>query len=279
MTLKKLLSEVLTEKELEQAPTSFDIVGNKEKAIAIIEIPIALRAKKKLITQTLMKKHKNVKTVLAKKAPRSGIFRLHDYELLAGEKNTTVVHVESGCRFMLDPQKTYFSVRESTERMRIAEFVRDKEVVAVFFAGVGPFAVVIAKKANPSLVIGIEINPEATKFFRENIKLNKLENVEVVEGDVKIHAPKYYQIADRVVMPLPETAHEFLEEALNVIKPGGICHFYCFASLKELIEKKQLIKKAAKNLNLSVEVLGEHKVLQWGPDIWKYRIDFKKSIA
>ncbi len=279
MTLKKLLSEVLTEQEMQFVPTSFDIVGNKEKAVAIIEIPKELESHKLKIAKTLMKKHKNVKSVLAKRAPRSGIYRLHDYELLAGDKDTNVIHVESGCRFMLDPRKTYFSTRESTERMRIAELVQDKEVVAVFFAGIGPFAIVIAKKANPSLVIGIEINPDATKYFRKNVILNKLENVEVVEGDVKIHAPKYYQIADRVVMPLPETSHEFLEEAMNTLKPGGICHLYTFASTKELIEKKQFIKQAAKHIGVGVDIGDAHKVLQWGPDIWKYRIDFKKSIV
>ncbi|MAH42719.1 SAM-dependent methyltransferase [archaeon] len=276
MTLKKLLSEVLDEKEMQFVPTSFDIVGNKEKAVAIIEIPPELESRKREIANTLMKKHKNVESVLAKRAPRSGIFRLHDYELLAGDKDTTVIHTESGCRFILDPQKTYFSTRESTERMRIAEQVKDKEVVAVFFAGIGPFAVVIAKKANPSLVIGIEINPDATKYFRKNVRLNKLTNVEVVEGDVKIQAPKYYQVADRIVMPLPETAHEFLEEAMNTLKPGGTCHMYTFASTKELIEKKQIIQKTADHMSIKVEVGDAHKVLQWGPDIWKYRIDFKK---
>ncbi|MFH1420638.1 MAG: class I SAM-dependent methyltransferase family protein [Candidatus Aenigmatarchaeota archaeon] len=274
MTLKKILESSLSEEELKLAPSSFDLVGSKEKTVAIIELPEQLLSKKKVIALALMKKHKNVKTVLLKKSPRSGIYRLHDYELLAGDENTLVIHQESGCKFLVDVRKAYFSTRESTERMRIAKLVGSEEVVMVFFAGVGPFAIIIAKKAKPSRVIGIEINPDASHYFRESLKLNKLTNVEVVEGDVRVHAPKYFSAADRIIMALPETGHEFLEEAMNCLKPEGIVHFYCFASPSELVAKKKLVEEAAKQLGKTVSFHGIHKVLQWGPTIWKMRIDF-----
>ena len=48
-----------------------------------------------------------------------GELRLRSYRLLAGEENTEVLHKEHGYMLRLDPKKTYFSVREGTERQRI----------------------------------------------------------------------------------------------------------------------------------------------------------------
>ncbi|OGY61787.1 MAG: hypothetical protein A3H06_01565 [Candidatus Colwellbacteria bacterium RIFCSPLOWO2_12_FULL_44_13] len=173
MTLKELLKKKLTESELSLIPTSFDIVGSKEKAVAIIDIPKELEGKESLIGKALMKKHKNVKTVLKKLSPIKGVHRTRDYAVITGNKNTEVTHVENGCRFLLDPQIAYFSTRESTERMRIVEKVREGETVMIFFAGVGPFAIEIEKKAKPEKIVAIEINPSAVQYFWKNIKLNK----------------------------------------------------------------------------------------------------------
>jgi tRNA G37 N-methylase Trm5 len=57
----------------------------------------------------------------------------------------------------------------------------------VMFAGVGPYAIQIAKK-QPKVkeVIAIEINPVAVKYAKENVVLNKVQDkVKVIEGDVR----------------------------------------------------------------------------------------------
>ena len=53
--------------------SSFEIIGSREKAIAIVEIPDELKKKQKEIAQEIIKKHKNVKTVLKKTSERIGI--------------------------------------------------------------------------------------------------------------------------------------------------------------------------------------------------------------
>ena len=60
MTIKELLKGKLTEAELSLMQGAFDIIGGKEKAVAIIEIPKELEPKEGKIAKALMTKHKNV---------------------------------------------------------------------------------------------------------------------------------------------------------------------------------------------------------------------------
>ena len=274
--LKDLLRKELSKKELALVPSSFDIIGNREKAVAIIEIPKELKKKEKIIAAALMKQHKNVKTVLGKESPRKGIYRTRKLKIIKGNRNTEVIHVESGCRFLMDPRKAYFSPREGTERLRIASQINKKEVVMIFFAGVGPFAILLGKKAKPKSIIGIEINPTAVKYFKENIKLNKLEGIEAVQGDVKKEAERFYGKCSRVLMPLPEKSEEYLEEAIKCLKKGMI-HFYCFAEEEKINEKRKKILSVSKKLKKKAKILSISRVLPYGPRIWKYRIDFRVS--
>ena len=92
-----------------------------------------------------------------------------------------------------------------TERARIAALVKQGENVLVPFAGVGPFAIVIAKRVPSAEVIGIELNPDAAEYFRRNILRNGCLNVSVLQGDVaKLLPDKCEEWADRIAMPLPK---------------------------------------------------------------------------
>ncbi|MFC2143305.1 class I SAM-dependent methyltransferase family protein [Candidatus Aenigmatarchaeota archaeon] len=255
---------------------AFDIIGSREKAIAIIDIHEDNKRRKssaeRKLAEQIMKHHKNISTVLAKITPRKGTFRINDYKHIKGKKDTTVIHKESGCRFFLDPQKAYFSGREATERLRIAELVKKNENIMVFFAGVGPFCIVLGKKV--SSVTGIEINPIACKYFEKNIVLNKLDNIKVVEGDVKKVFTKFKSKFNRVLMPLPEQSIDYIIEALTILKKNGICHFYCFSKPEDIKEKKKEIKKIASGYK--IKFIKTQKVLSYGPGIYKCRIDIKK---
>lgn len=275
MTIKDLLKGKLTKKELELLPSSFDIIGNRDKAVAIIDIPEKLLRKKGMIARAIIKKHKNVKSVLLKKSPRKGLYRIYDMKLISGDKNTEVIHIESGCRFMLDPRKVYFSQREATERERIIQKIKNGENVMIFFAGVGPFAIEIAKKTGAKNVVGIEINPEAVNYFEKNVLLNKVKNVVIVEGDVKKEAENFYNTFDHVLMPLPETAADFIPEAISCLKKNGICHLYCFSDENKISTAKQKIRATAKKNNKKIKFVGLQRVLPYGPAIYKYRIDFQ----
>lgn len=295
MTLRSLLKNKLVSKDLQYTPSSFDVIGNKDKAVAIIEISEDLLKKKKtsidasprrpkvvkqqcvirLVAEAVMKNHKNVKSVLLKSSPRFGTYRTRKLKLIAGSRNTEVVHAEHGLRFLVDPRKTYFSPREGTERIRICEMIKPDEVVMVFFAGIGPFAIAVAKKTKAGRVIGIEINPDAVEYFRKNAALNKTGNIEIIEGDVKDECSRFHGMCDRVLMPLPESSMDFVKEALSCLKPSGIIHFYCFTKEGDISRIRDKIKSIAYEIGKEVDFIGEQKVLPYGPRIWKYRIDFK----
>ncbi len=275
MTLKKELHGLLGMRELSMVPSSFDILGSREKSVAIIDIPESLKGKKLVIAEALMRKHKSVKSVLMRVSARKGVFRNREYELVAGDPDTEVMHMESGCRFLVDPQTCYFSQRESTERLRIAEKVKKGETVMVFFSGVGPFQVVIAKKSRARKVIGIELNDKAVYYARENARLNRLDNAETVFGDARHESARFHGKCDRVVMPLPESGIEYLQDAALCLKKKGVVHFYSFTGEKDMEGMKEKALGKIKNLGYHAEITESRKVLPYGPRIWKMRFDIE----
>ncbi|MEM0351172.1 MAG: methyltransferase, partial [Archaeoglobaceae archaeon] len=205
MSLKDDLRGKLSEEELKLLRRSFEIIGH----IAIVEIPDELMEKKDLIVSAIISRHKQVKTVLRKVGEVNGIFRVAKYEKIYGNETETIAK-EHGCRFIVDPTKVYYSSKLSGERERIARLVKEGERVLVMFAGVGPFAIVIAKLSKPKEVIGVELNKIAVEYFRRNIRLNKVENVIAVEGDVAEVVPKLEGKFDRILMPAPYSAENFV---------------------------------------------------------------------
>ncbi|MFH1631217.1 MAG: methyltransferase domain-containing protein, partial [Candidatus Aenigmatarchaeota archaeon] len=246
--------------------------GSRDRAVAIVDFKNIKN--KKSVAKEILSQNKSVKTVIDKGSPRKGEFRLRDYKIIAGDKNTKVIHKESGCRFLLNPRRVYFSPREGTERMRIAKLVKPDETVMIFFAGAGSFAIVMGKHTEAKKIVGIEINPKACEYFRKNIEINKLQNVEVMQGDVGRVAAKYYDKCDRVIMPLPETSIEFLDEAIKCLGKSGTCHLYCFLKDDGIRKMKARIKKRIDPYSRDVKFTNIQRVLPYGPGIYKYRIDF-----
>jgi tRNA (guanine37-N1)-methyltransferase len=253
-SLKVLLKDKLKPHELAVLYKSYDIVGD----IAIIRVHGVLEKKVQLIAEAIQKTHKKVKTVLLQTGPVSGDFRLRDLRWVAGENKTETVHKEFGCLFKVDLKEVYFSPRLSYERRRIASLVKPNEIVVNLFAGVGCFSLIIAKFSKVEKVYSIDINPKAVRYMKENILLNKLVgSVVPLLGNAKeIVEKKLRGVADRVLMPLPEKAFEYLEHALMALKPaGGFIHYYTFehAFKRESPIEKAETKVSGKLENLEVK--------------------------
>jgi len=155
---------------------------------------------------------------------------------LLGEKSTETHYKEHGCVYKIDLRKAYFSPRLSYERLRIAELIQPGEVVLNMFAGVGCYSISIAKHSEPLKVYSVDINPSAFQYLHENIRLNRVADVVVpIQGDAKKVTEKELQnVADRVLMPLPERAYEYLDYAMLALKPtGGWIHYYGFEYAKK----------------------------------------------
>jgi tRNA (guanine37-N1)-methyltransferase len=233
--LAEALEEKLPPHLLASLPKALDVVGD----IAIIEIPSELEAHKKEIGAAILATHKGVLTVLAKAGAVTGTYRLRSLDFIAGEHRTTTVHKEYGCSFYVDVTKAYFTPRLSHEHWRVASLVQNGEVVVDLFAGVGPFAVLIAKKHQDVKVYAVDINADAVELLKKNVRLNRAENrVHPIQGDARqVVDKKLTGVADRVIMNLPEKASEFIDVACKAVKPsGGTVHFYGFIRAPDSLE-------------------------------------------
>ncbi len=148
------------------------------------------------------------------------------------------------------------------------------------FAGVGCFSIVIAKTVNPVKVYSIDVNPVAIECMKENVKVNHVEDIVFpVLGDAKeIIATNLRGIADRVLMPLPEKALEYLPYALSALKPtGGWIHFYDFqhARGKENPTEKTRVLVAQKldSLNITYVIANSRVMRPTGPNWYQTVLD------
>jgi len=271
--LKKALENILSEEESEELFSSFDQIGE----IIVLRIPDSLKSKKKIIGETLLDKVKTTRSVFYQSSPVEGEFRTRNLEILAGEDNTETEYKESGCRFLVDVEKAFFSPRLSTERERISRLTSDGEIMINMFGGVGMFSVLAAKMKNCT-VYNIDINPDASLLCEKNIKLNKLDgNVISLNGDArKIIENKLQNLADRVLMLLPEKSDEFLDIATLAVKNNGIIHYYSHIHA----DKKQDAPKLSEQHYLSIaksrsEILNSRIVRPVGPRFYQTVVDVK----
>jgi tRNA (guanine37-N1)-methyltransferase len=276
--LKALLSEILPEKELSNVYNSYDIIGN----IAIIRLKKETKKYAKRIAEALMSTHPNVKTVLTQTAGVSGEFRLRKLSHVAGEKKTSTIHMESECVFSVDVKKCYFSPRLLHERRRIAQQTKDGDVVVNMFAGVGCFSILIAKHAKPKKVYSIDVNPTAVEYMKENIRMNReFGKIIPILGDAKkVIKENLRHKADRVLMPLPEKALEYIPFALLALKKrGGWIHYYGFEHAgknEDPVEKaKSKVSKRLQKLGAAFVVSLGRVVRATGPNWYQIVLDIK----
>jgi len=271
--LKQVLGSILTPEETAQVYSAFDQIGD----IVIIKIPDDLMSKKKLIADAIMANVKTAKAVFAQVSPVRGDFRVRDLEFIAGENRTTTEYKEHACRFKVDVARTYFSPRLSTERLRIARMVGDSETIVNMFAGVGTYSVVIAKANKTCRVYSIDSNAAASELDRVNAKLNKVQDrvvsicgnaAEVIKGQLAEHA-------DRVLMPLPEKAKEFVDSAVLALKEKGIVHYFAHlkADSKRTGQELGLHDAHAAFAKYDHQVLGVMVVREVGPRIYQIVAD------
>ncbi|MEM4260011.1 MAG: 50S ribosomal protein L11 methyltransferase [Candidatus Woesearchaeota archaeon] len=268
--LKDAMANKLSLQEHKFLRKSHDIIGT----IAILEIPNELEKKEKIIAKTLLKINPRIKTVLKKNGEHQGVYRIQPMKYLAGIKTKEAVYKENNVIMKFDVEKVYFSIRLSEERKRISRLVKPGENILVMFSGCGPYCLILAKNTKASNVLGIEINPIAHKYGLENIKINKINNIKLINNDVKNEIENLKEKFDRIIMPLPKYAENFLDEALRVSKTGTIIHFYDFLHEKEFEKAIEKIDFACKKNNIQYKILRTVKCGQHSPRIYRICIDF-----
>lgn len=252
-TVVDFLADKLPSNLLANVPRAIDFVGD----IAIVEVPLELVEHKRTIGEAVLKSHKRINTVLAKSGAVGGVYRIREFEVIAGVDKTATVCREYGCMYHVDVARAYFSPRLSTEHNRVASQIKDGETVVDLFAGVGPFSILIAKKHENVRVYAVDVNPDAIALLKKNIAVNRVERqvVPLLGNARKVVREQLSRKADRVIMNLPETALEFVDVASETLKlDGGIIHYYGFVKASNPLEiaKVRLVEAVRQN-NRQVE--------------------------
>jgi len=181
----------------------------------------------------------------------SGVHRTPDCRVIAGSGDTETVHVEHGTRYALDCAKVMFSPGNQAERVRMGEVASEGERVLDMFAGIGYFALPMARAG--AAVTAVEVNPEAYRYLVENAQLNDVTgNLHAILGDCR----DVETTADRVVMGYygvsdgdsrggdgenasgersrEREAFDYLDTALDALEPGGVVHLHAAVHESEL---------------------------------------------
>ncbi|MBY8999992.1 MAG: class I SAM-dependent methyltransferase family protein [Candidatus Heimdallarchaeota archaeon] len=243
-------------------PKAYDLIGD----IIIVDIAKEVVEFKQQIGEALYSLFSSTKTVYRKASSVSGQLRIRNLELLAGEEKCEVIHHEHGVTIYVDVCKTYFSPRLGFEHKRIADLVKENDIVVDLFTGVGPFPLHIAHKLNAK-IYAIDINQKAVQCLQKSLKSNKLKGTIIpLHGDCRelsTTLPK----ADRIIMNLPSNSIEYIDVVIHVLKPGGIIHFYNFVQVEEGEEKTvNLLEKELEKFNWKIkEVINFQKVRDSAP--------------
>lgn len=270
LSFKDILKDSIPPEVLDMIPNSYDIIGD----IAIIRLPSEALSYGPLIGEAISKVAKNVKVVYAS-GFTEGPFRVKPLKHLFGEERSKTIHREYGIRMWVDVAKTYFNPSLAEEHKRIADFVKDGEVVGDLFCGVGSFTlhIVTRKKAT---VISVDLNPEAVKCLIDSLSLNFKNIIGVaipmladVGFALEVFKDNFF---DRVIMNLPHEAFKYVPKAIEKVKCGGVLHVYSVARNPE-----EAVKQALENLTIEkVQVLSSSEVLEYAPRKYIYRVDLIK---
>lgn len=192
----------------------------------------------------ILKERPSVHTALIAESGVEGEFRTKRFRVLAGENTTATTHTEYGRFFRIDLEKAYFSARLASERQRIASMMDDNEIVLDMFAGVGPFAIMLATKAEQ--VWACDLNPGAVNLLIRNISQNKMSNIVPMLADASSLPGIFGRRFNRVIMNLPLMAEIFLPSAFALCKSQGMIHLYALESDEE---KRDFDKMPVQSVN------------------------------
>jgi len=252
--------------------SGIDVIGD----IAIVKLRPGVEGKEGLLAESILAEMKSVRCVYGQEGGIEGDFRLRKLRHLGGEERTTTLHKENGLRLKLDVETCYFSPRLSTERLRISQQVAEGEKVLNMFAGVGPYSILVAKKAR---VWSCELNDAAFRFHLENNRLNKVEaRIEMIEGDAMLLPEELEDEGpfERILMPHPSQSNLFLPAALSMLAGRGVIHYYRHVSGEDAAEAELSLMEELGRIAPGLSVASVRRVRVIGPRYIELVADLKK---
>ncbi len=270
MKLKEALSGELSAQELAGLVRGYDVVGD----IAITIIPPELQSKEDIIGAAILKINKNIKVVAKRSGNYGGELRTIALQVIAGENRLDTEHRENGVRFFLHPAAVYFSVRSAGERQRLAALVHAEEDILVMFSGIGALPLILARHSPAASIVGIEKNNVAHNYAVKNLDANKkIKNVSFLAGDVDEIMPNLKTKFNRIAMPLPKSAENFLGLALAALECGGWLHFYDFQAKADFAASLVKIKTACAAYGRNLSRAETHVCGHVSPKVYRLCVD------
>jgi len=251
---------------------NYDILGN----IAVVKFPYGMKVSaKKREASRILKLHKSVETVVEKLDKVKGRLRTVKVKSVLGVKTKEALYKENECVFRFNVETCYFSPRLSNERKEMAKKVKRGERVLVMFGGVGPFAIVMSKFSKAKEVVNIELSRACYKYAKDNVKRNKVENLELIQGDVKKKLPLGREKFNVIIMARPNLKYSFLKEALSVSKKGTWIYYHAFCNVDDLGDVVDKLEAEAVGLKRKIKIVGKKRIGEIAPYKFRYRIEIK----
>lgn len=250
----------------------YDIIGN----IAILKGESKSKKEKLKEAKELLTKP-GVKTVVEKATNVHGRLRTIKTKHLAGVKTLIAEHKENACIFKFNIETCYFSPRLSNERQTIACKIKASDKVLVMFAGVGVYPIVIYKYSKPFKIVSVELGKECCKYFKENLKLNKipLGKIEIIQGDVKKKINSSLGKFDVVIMARPNLRESFLKWGLIASKKRTRLIYYGFCKDSEVKKMADDLVLEAKSLKRKIKIIKSTPAGEIAPYKHRYRVEIK----
>ena len=110
------------------------------------------------------------------------------------------------------------------------------------FAGIGYFSLALGKYSKAKKIYAIELNPVSFHYLKENIRLNKINNIEAINGDNREIIDELINNgikADRVILGYLPPPKEFLPWAFKIIKQKGFLHYEELINIDK--EKEEIV--------------------------------------
>ncbi|TLZ49782.1 MAG: class I SAM-dependent methyltransferase family protein [Methanobacteriota archaeon] len=250
-------------------PTSFDVIGD----IALVKIPDELKAVEREIADAILRANPAIEVVTADGGVR-GALRVRALRTLAGPNRTETVHREFGLSYSVDVARAYFSPRLGTERRTVAEQVGPGEAVVDLFSGVGPYAILIARRRQPRVVYAFDANPDAVRHLEENVRRNRAERVVPRQGDA-LALLAGVEPPDRVIIDYPQDPGPAFSVAVSRILPGGTVHYYEILEELEREDRQRWIIETARSMDRGAEIAAVREVHGWSPSKKLFAFDVR----
>jgi tRNA wybutosine-synthesizing protein 2 len=253
------LAHRLSAAELAALPGGFQRLGS----VLVVRLPENLRPRFSEIGEAY-RREVGVATVLRRRGPISGEFRLPSTELLAGATTETQVR-ENGVVYRFDAARVMFAQGNSTERSRLVGAVADGEVVADLFAGIGYFTLPLAVHSRARRIVACEANPLSFAYLQQNLARNRVaERVEVHLGPNE-EAPLEEGAFDRAVLGFLPSSRRWVDRAVRLLRrDGGWLHVH------EVVGTRDGVAAALASARSAAEQAGARVVSASGREVKAY---------